>query len=102
MTITAAKRSIGVFYARPHGATWRYIEESLLAELVREDGFEKELEELKAFHASLPLTDRRYFPNSVLSLLRSWTETLDRARMLKTLKPKTMLDKDIAKILKGM
>lgn len=69
------------FY-RPPDSPWSYLEESTLAELVRErPKAERELKMMLEWRSKLEPEKRKFFPTSIHSLLSNWSKTLDRARM---------------------
>ena len=73
-------------YRRPdslpqHSRPRDYSEEYLLAEVSRRPGFREEFEEIDTFRQRLPAAERKYFPQSIHSLLSRWQEVLDRSRV---------------------
>ena len=73
-------RDFNSFFGREPGFRWSYQEERMLVEVASREAVVAEFEELKAFRKSMPLTDRKFFPGSVLALLEKWESTLDRSR----------------------
>jgi uncharacterized protein YdaU (DUF1376 family) len=80
--LSELKKRIGDIYKRPADAQWNYAEESTLAAIVRRPEAEAEFEHILTYRRSMPIEDRkRFFPQSVASLLSKWSETLDKARV---------------------
>jgi hypothetical protein len=76
------KAGIGEWYRRPLNQTWGNQEESTLAEISRRPDALAGLELIRKLRATMPFEDRkRFFPQSVLSILTKWDETLDKARV---------------------
>jgi len=61
---------------------WNNIEETTLADIAREPTALQEFEAIKEYRSRLPAKEKKYFPQSVLSLLEKWPELLDRGRAL--------------------
>jgi uncharacterized protein YdaU (DUF1376 family) len=75
-------KRLGELYRRPAGARWTYNEESTLAEICRRDDAIAEFDHILALRRSMQPDDRkRFFPQSINSLLQKWNETLDKARI---------------------
>lgn len=73
---------IGELYKRGANEHWTYAEQTALAEVVRRAGALDEFDHILALRRSMPPDDRkRFFPQSVYSLLSKWNETLDKARI---------------------
>lgn len=68
-------------YQRTWDSPWTYAEQSQLAEIARRPAALMELEMLLAHRRRLPGPEKRFFPNSVGSLLAKWTDVLDQARI---------------------
>jgi hypothetical protein len=69
-------------YKRPINAHWSYAEQSTLAEIARRPDAKAELDHILDFRRNMAPDDRRrFFPQSINSLLSKWTETLDKARI---------------------
>lgn len=68
-------------YGRTAETAWTYAEQSQLAEIARRPGVLAELKEIVALRKRMPAAERRYFPNSLGSLLAKWTDVLDKARV---------------------
>lgn len=78
---TMAKLLNEAFY-RPEDSPWSYIEQSTLAELIRErPKLERELQMMLEWRSKLEPAKRKFFPTSIHSLLCNWPKTLDRARL---------------------
>jgi hypothetical protein len=75
-------------------------EESTLNEIARRPDSPEQLAAVFAYRDSLPPKDRRFFPQSIRSLLEKWDETLDRAHVTLKLNghTNTILDQDIARL----
>lgn len=65
-------------YGRATGFVWSYAEQSAVAEIARRPEAVAELETLLRYRRRLPAAEKRFFPNSIGSLLAKWTETLDK------------------------
>ena len=68
-------------YGRTAETAWTYAEQGQLAEVARRPGVLEELKEIVALRKRMPAAERRYFPNSLGSLLAKWTDVLDKARV---------------------
>lgn len=67
------------------GRTWTYEESCHLLCLARVPTHMEEIDAVIAYHASLKPHERRFFPHSMLRLLQTWSETLDRIAVAKQL-----------------
>lgn len=77
------KGKIGELYRRPNEEPWQYIEESLLAEVARRPKALEEFAMIFELRRRMPPDDRkRFFPQTVESLLQKWAGSLDKARTL--------------------
>ena len=74
-------QNLGALYHRPADTFWNYNITSTLGQLVRErrPKIERELEMLTDWRSKME--KKRFFPQSVMSLLRAWDESVDKARM---------------------
>ncbi len=68
-------------YQRSGGSPWTYAEQAQLAEIARRPEALTELELMLAHRRRLPGNEKRFFPNSIGSLLTKWTDVLDQARL---------------------
>lgn len=76
-------------YKRLPGDGWSYAEESGLVDVCKRAEAAGELEHILVLRKSMPVEDRRrFFPQSINSLLMKWTEVLDKARVQVPLAPK--------------
>lgn len=82
--VLAFLQSTGLkIYKRPADQKTSYTEESAAIEIISRPNWEKEHAEILAYFEKLPPSERRFFPNSLATLLSNWTVTLDRARNFK-------------------
>lgn len=77
------KSEIGSLYRRPSEQAWSYKDESALSEISRRENVQEEWRQIIAFRRSLPVDDKRYFPQRMDRLLQDWDAVLDRARTQK-------------------
>jgi hypothetical protein len=68
-------------YQRTAGSPWTYAEQAQLAELARRPEILAEWETLLAYRRRLPANEKRFFPNSIGSLMAKWTDVLDKAHI---------------------
>ena len=70
-------------YHRPAPAELRvpYSEEWAIAEVLRRPDAGAEFREILEYRERLPAAEKRYFPQSLMRLLSSWQDVLDKARM---------------------
>lgn len=68
-------------YQRTAASPWTYAEQAQLAELARRPEVLAELETVLAYRRRLPGNEKRFFPNSIGSLLAKWTDVLDKAHI---------------------
>jgi hypothetical protein len=76
------KNLLCIAYNRPEDQSWSYVEEATLAEIARRPKALAEVKLLLDFRRKLSQPDRKYFPQSILSLLQKWDEKLDASRGL--------------------
>jgi hypothetical protein len=70
------------FYKRKPGDRWTYAEQVALAEIARRESPLDEIDHILALRRSMPADERkRFFPQSLSSLLNKWTEMLDKANV---------------------
>lgn len=74
-------KQLSTFYGRTDGSAWSYEEEQLAVSVARREHWQSEFELLKWHKSKMP--QKRYFPQSIRSLLSGWTEHLDKARLAK-------------------
>jgi hypothetical protein len=76
------RQLLGDAFYRPPESPWSYMEESTLAELIRErPKLGPELRMILDWRSKLEPAKRKFFPTSIHSLLSNWSKTLDRARL---------------------
>ena len=69
-------------YGRKPAAPWTYDEQYALAAVAKRPDALDELVHICHWRGKMPLEERRrFFPQSVSSLLNHWTETLDKAHV---------------------
>lgn len=74
------EEGLNTAYQRNQDSVWSYAEQTQLAEIARRPQALSELQLLLGYRRRLGGGDRRFFPNSVGSLLAKWPDVLDRAR----------------------
>lgn len=72
------KVEIGKHYNRKPDDHWSYAEESALVEVSKRSEAIREWDEIRGY--CFGMEDRKFFPQSVLSILEKWTQTLDKSR----------------------
>lgn len=81
-TVKELRDALNTLYKRPPEQGWSYAEECSLLEVVRRGDALGELRLIVQFRRRMPQDERRrFFPQTVESLLQKWTATLDRARL---------------------
>ena len=80
--VLALKRLLGDLFQRREGHHWSYLEESVLVD-VAQHATKADVALILAWFKSFPPDDRKYRPQSVLSLLQGWGSCLDKARVTK-------------------
>lgn len=91
---------VGRIYGRKANGQPVYSELCAASELARRPGWQDELARIESFRRGLKAGDKRYFPQSVSSLLAKWDDVLDRAGTTMGDAPKTALQEAAAKALK--
>jgi hypothetical protein len=79
--VPVLETGLNTAYQRSAGSPWTYAEQTQLAEVSRRPEVLKELETLLAYRRRLPANEKRFFPNSIGSLLAKWTDVLDKAHI---------------------
>lgn len=88
-TMQELKGALSSLYRRGPEDRWTYLEESILAEISRRPAVLQEFQSIVNFRRAMPMEERKkFFPQTLQSLLEKWTGTLDRARMTAPPKPK--------------
>jgi hypothetical protein len=77
--LTTVRQAINAMFAQPT-RRWTEPEERAIGALSARPEFSAEWATIEAHHQRLVAADKRYFPQSVTSLLAKWAELLDRAR----------------------
>lgn len=72
------KLEVGNHYNRKPDDHWSYAEESALVEVAKRSEAIREWDEIRGY--CFGMEDRKFFPQSVLSILEKWTQTLDKSR----------------------
>lgn len=90
----ALLRRLGAVYGRKERLVPSAAEEWAANEIIRRPDWESELVTLLEYRTLLKAEDRRFFPQSVASLLAKWDETLDRANAARETAPKSIAGKD--------
>jgi hypothetical protein len=81
--IISLREKMNKLYRRDANVRWEYAEESQLVEIAKRPGVAAEADRIILYQRKLPYEDRKYFPNSVYSLLNKWSEVLDKINFCK-------------------
>lgn len=84
------KDHLSAMFRRPNGVRMSYEEECCITEIARRPDSQEELRCIERWKSTIPSSKLRFFPQSMGSLLRSWDETLDKARCKVDMSDKVM------------
>lgn len=66
---------------------WSILEMDMLKHLLAHPTAESEADTIAAYFHSLPAHEKKFFPNSVMSLMEKWEQVLDKAALAHKLAP---------------
>lgn len=85
--LASLRLGLNEIYRRGETDAWSYAEEYELKVVSQRPAALAELEQIKQFRRSLPADERKkFFPQSIHSLISKWTENLDKSRVQSPLK----------------
>jgi len=87
-------KELGLLYHRKPSGKASHYEESTAFELSRRPEIANEIQEVIAYRSGLPPDERKFFPQSLSSLLGKWQEVLDRIKSNGHRAAKSIIDKD--------
>jgi hypothetical protein len=80
--IKTLRDRLNTLFKRSDSDRWSYNEETAMVEVFQRATWATELDHILEYRSKMPFEERkRFFPQSLLSLLSKWTETLDKARL---------------------